>query len=87
MKYLKKENKVYCGPTPLGFDKNQGNLDVNEIEMNIVRKIFLWNKQGIKHSTIARWCNDSGYKTKKDKKFFHSTIIKIVNNNIYDHYV
>jgi site-specific DNA recombinase len=84
MKYLKKEKKVYCGPTPLGFDKVDGNLIVNESEMNIVSKIRLWHKEGIKLNTIARWCNESGYKTKKDKKFFHTTIEKIINNNIYD---
>ncbi len=86
MKYLKKEKKVYCGPTPLGFDKLDGNLVVNEAEMNIVSKIRLWHKEGIKLNTIARWCNESGYKTKKDKKFFHTTIEKIVNNNIYEQY-
>ncbi len=86
MKYLKKEKKVYCGPTPLGFDKVDGKLVVNEEEMSLVTKILLWKKQGIKNSTIASWCNERGYKTKKDKKFHHTTIEKIVNNNIYDVY-
>jgi len=82
MRYLKKEDKIYCGPTPMGFDKSGENLVVNEQEMNIVRKIFLWDKT-YSHSTIATMCNNSEYKTKKDKKFHHTTIAKILNNNLY----
>lgn len=86
MKYLKKEQKVYCGPTPLGFDKKDGKLVVNEDEMTLVRKIFLW-KPKFSNSTIATMCNDSGYQTKKGKKFYHTTIEKIVNNNIYEQHI
>ena len=86
MKYLKKEQKVYCGPTPMGFDKHNGKLVVNEEEMNIVRKIFMW-KPKFSYSTIATMCNDSGYQTKKGKKFYHTTIEKILNNNIYEQHL
>jgi DNA invertase Pin-like site-specific DNA recombinase len=86
MKYLKKENKVYCGPTPLGFDKNDGNLVVNETEMKVVRQIFTWEKH-INYSEIARLLNKDGFATKNGKQFHHSTIIKIVNNNIYEQFI
>jgi site-specific DNA recombinase len=86
MKYLKKENKVYCGPIPFGFDKNDGNLIVNENEMKIVRKIFTCKKQ-MKYSEIARHLNRDGFTSKTGKQFHHSTIIKIVNNNIYEQFL
>ena len=82
MRYLKKEDKVYCGPTPFGFDKCGDNLIVNEDEMTTVRKIFLWDKT-LSPSKIATMCNNSEYKTKKGRKFHHTTISKILNNNIY----
>ena len=86
MKYLKKEQKVYCGPTPLGFNKKNGSLIVDEEEMKIVKTIFSW-KNTMPHSTIARMCNDMGFQTKKGKKFYHTTIDKIVNNNIYEQHL
>lgn len=86
MKYLKKEQKVYCGPTPLGFDKQDGNLVVNEAEMNVVRKIYNW-KPVYGYTTIATLLNRSGYQTKKGKKFYHTTVEKILNNNIYEKFI
>jgi len=86
MKYLKKEQKVYCGPTPLGFHKKNGLLIVDKQEMEIVKTIFDW-KRTMPHTTIAKLCNDSGFQTKKGKKFYHTTIDKIVNNNIYEQHL
>jgi len=86
MKYLKKEQKVYCGPTPLGFHKKNGFLIVDKQEMEIVKTIFDW-KRTMPHTTIAKLCNDSGFQTKKGKKFYHTTIDKIVNNNIYEQHL
>lgn len=86
MRYLKKEEKVYCGPVPLGFDKVDGKLVVNEDEMNVVRKIYLWNKS-IGPFKAAMYANQGGYKTKKGKTFFTSTVQKIVNNDLYSKYL
>jgi DNA invertase Pin-like site-specific DNA recombinase len=86
MKYLKKEQKVYCGPTPMGFDKVEGNLVINENEMNTVRQIFEWHAE-MSYSAIATKCNNFNFQTKKGKKFHHTTIEKIVNNNIYKSHV
>lgn len=86
MKYLKKEKKVYCGPIPLGFDKVDGQLVENQQEMNLVRKIFLWNKE-VGPFKAAMYANENGYQTKKNKKFWTTTIQKIVNNDLYQSYL
>lgn len=86
MKYLKKEQKVYCGPVPLGFDKADGKLIVNENEMTIVRKLYLWSKS-VGAFRAAMYANQSGYKTKKGRKFHTSTVLKIINNNLYETHI
>jgi DNA invertase Pin-like site-specific DNA recombinase len=86
MKYLKKEEKVYCGPVPIGFDKIDGKLKVNENEMQLVRKIYLWNKSFGPFKT-AMHANENGYRSKKGGKFHTTTIQKIVNNDLYSKYL
>jgi len=85
MRYLKKEHKVYCGPTPLGFDKEDGKLVVNENEMKTIKVIF--NMEEYTDANIATYLNDHGYSPKKGKKFYHTTIAKIRRNEIYAKYI
>jgi site-specific DNA recombinase len=86
MGHLKSNKKVYCGPTPLGFDKSGDDLVPNPQELSIVRRVFRMRDDGCKLETIANSLNDDGFIGKKGGRFQKMTILKILNNSIYNDY-
>lgn len=86
MSHLKKENKVYCGSTPYGFDSVEGKLIPNEKEMDIVRFIFETKKlKGTKW--IASELNRRGIIGKKGGRIEPSTVKRILSNDIYGQFI
>ena len=86
MSHLKKNKKVYCGPTPLGFDKVGDDLVPNPQELSIVRRIYRMREEGDHLEVIANTLNDEGFIGKKGGRFQKMTISKILNNSIYNDY-
>lgn len=90
LQHKKSKLSKYSG-VPFGFkevkvgEKRNGDpiydIEANG-EMSIVKRIFELNKT-IGYSGIAKILNEDGVKTKKDKKFYASTIKYILNNEIY----
>lgn len=78
----KDSSKVYCNQI-LGFDKINGELTINETEMQIVHKINLWSSH-MNPNQIASELNRLSYTTKTGKPFLPSTIRYILKNPIYN---
>lgn len=83
MSHLKDKKKVYCGPTPLGFNKEGDDLVPDTGEMVIVKRIFDMRSTGKSYFAIANALNSEGIKGKKGGQFNQTTIKKIVTNDIY----
>jgi site-specific DNA recombinase len=83
MGHLKSNKKVYCGPTPLGFDKVGEDLVLNPRELSVVKRIFTLKNQGLSYIKIATALNQDGISGKKGGKFSQMTIKRIVDNSIY----
>lgn len=84
MSHLKKERKVYCGVTPLGFHKVEGKLIPDDSEMKIVKTVYDLREGGLTFKDIARELNKQGVKGKKGGRIESTTITKILNNTIYE---
>ena len=83
MTHLKKEHKVYCGTTPMGFDSVDGQLVPNEKELDVVR--FIYSMSESKGSKwIANELNRRGIIGKKGGRIEPSTVKRILTNNIYN---
>jgi DNA invertase Pin-like site-specific DNA recombinase len=82
LSYKKSSGKVYCGSI-FGFNKENGDLVVNEEEMAIVKDIYEFREIGFSMSSIASILNDRGVKTKKNGTWHSSTISAILKNEIY----
>lgn len=87
MGHLKNQEKVYCGPTPLGFIKIGDQLHPVEYEMQIVNRIFKLRKYGTSFASIAASLNQDGIVGKKGGKFNQTTIKKIIENKIYNKHI
>lgn len=68
---------------PLGYDKANGKLQVNESEAEVVRQIFEMFYQGHGTQKIARTLEAQGIKTKQNKRWQQPQICKILDNPIY----
>lgn len=84
----KKELGELVGSPPLGFEAVEKELKKNDNELEVVKWIFdLRNKyRGINKVSlrgIARRLNESGLRTKRDKKFSHKTLSYILRNPVY----
>ena len=84
MSHLKKERKVYCGVTPLGFQKVEGKLIPDDSAMKIVKTVYDLREGGLTFKDIARELNKQGVKGKKGGRIESTTITKILNNTIYE---
>lgn len=72
-----------CCCPPYGYDMKDGELVINESEAAIVRRIFDMYLQGYGIKTIANRLNDEGIKKRNEKKWNHSTIQYVLNNERY----
>lgn len=80
--YMKSQKKIY-GPTPLGFQRNCVKLVEDKEELAVVRQIRSQRQQGWSLQKIADGLNLNGTRTKKGKKWHHTTINRIVRNSLY----
>ena len=68
------------GKPPLGYNVVNGELIINEDEAEIVRLIFDMRKNGMTLMNIADELNRRGLKTKTGRRFAHSAVHAILNN-------
>jgi len=70
-----------------GYDKINGdyfNLEINEFEANIVRRIFmLYTKEGYGTNKIAQILNSENIKTKRGYNWSQNSVARILSNEIY----
>ena len=82
----KSSQKTYCKRIT-GFINREGVLEVNEPEMEIVRQIFAWRKEGKSPYAISKLLNSQKKTTTTGKKFLSVGVAKILSNNIYKGYL
>lgn len=80
-----KEGKVHVTLAPYGYlyDKEIKNFIVNEIEANIVRRIFNLYLEGYGFNNIAYILDSEGIPTKRGGKWAGATIRGILTNEFY----
>lgn len=65
------------------YDKNTKQIVLNDLEANIVRRIFSLRLEGKGARVIARLINEKGFRTKLGKEFSANTIQNILQNKTY----
>lgn len=69
------------GQLPLGYMRGENNqVIINPIEAAIVRNIFIARNKGVSMNSIAKWLNDLGLKSRRDKKWYSATVSIILKN-------
>ena len=70
-----------------GYNKTNGdyfNLDINEEEAKVVRKIFkMYSKEGMGTGKIAKLLNEKGIRTKRDYEWTQTGVNRILRNQLY----
>ena len=83
---IEEGNYIATNP-PLGYDithiKKSRTLKINTNEAEIIKLIFSLYIKGDGAANIAKFLNDSGYKTKTNNKFISSSVLNIIKNPIY----
>ena len=91
---LSKEKGMWMGGTiPLGYNANEGVLNVNEEEAGIVQSIFKSFVTTASATEVVKDCKKKGYETKArksrrgtyypSKPFTKSSLYQILNNKLY----
>lgn len=79
----KSQLRVYGKNAPYGFEKVNGSLIENEIEVELVRLVFQLKSEGQKSPTVAKRLNDL-YTPRTAKMFYPKTVADIWSNeNFY----
>jgi len=73
----------HTGIAPLGYSIVKSNLVKNPEQAILVRKIFDLAANGMTSISIANLLNRSSHNTSKNKKFTHTSIIRILTNLTY----
>jgi site-specific DNA recombinase len=74
------------GSRPFGYDYDAGSgcLKVNEREASIVQEIFqMYVSRRMGTTTIARWLNDRGLRTKRGGRWRADAVITLLSNRAY----
>lgn len=81
---MKRGEVVGC-PNCYGYNWNSETkqLEINESEAEVVRKIFNWYVEGAGTYVIAKRLNEEGYRTKKGKMWCNSVIRRIIGQEKY----
>lgn len=86
----KKRRGERLGTTPLGFKtvKNPnggpGTLVTDPKEIEIIKKVKKARESGWSYPRICRYLTNNGYKTKRNKRWYPSTVRDIVKNPKFD---
>lgn len=75
--------KIMLNSRTLGYRNNNGIIEVDEKEAEIVRLIFQLRVEGYGSSTIAKILTSKGIVSKKGVPFGSSSISKVLRNTIY----
>ncbi|MDD4332553.1 MAG: recombinase family protein [Patescibacteria group bacterium] len=86
--FSEKRRQGFClGNPPLGYCKKKGNtkdLFIDEVEVKVVKEIFkLYASNKYSFSSLAKYLNDKGLKTKHKNPFTVSSIKDILKNKVY----
>jgi site-specific DNA recombinase len=71
------------GVAPLGYKRTERGLELVEHEAKIVRLIYQLHNQGLSLRAIAKRLTAEGYRTKKNRKWYASTIAAVLDNAKY----
>ena len=72
---------------PYGYDYNDGKLEVNQDEAEVIKDIYSWYKEGKSMGEIVKILNSSKIPTKKGGFWAKKTISKILKNPTYCGYL
>jgi DNA invertase Pin-like site-specific DNA recombinase len=76
--------KAYS-PTPYGYDRNGENLTPNFTESQTLRRLKEMDAAGLSLRAMADRLNEDGVPTKRGgAKWYASTVLKILNNELHD---
>ncbi len=79
-----KEGRGYLGfNIPYGYNYENGNLNINLKEAEVVEKIFKLYLSGFSISKIVQYLNNKGHKTKKGRGWKKQTVANILKNPLY----
>ncbi len=73
----------YQSSPPFGYNMKDGRLVIDEYESAVVRDIYEKIINGAGYSTVARWLNESGVKTKRGGRFESRAVEYIIHNPVY----
>lgn len=76
--FKKQHNRAYS-PTPYGFDRQGDDLIPDPAEREILRRIHQFRAQGKSYGGIARILNREGVPTSQGKRWWASTIRKLLH--------
>ena len=73
-----------AGGAVLGYDYKDKLLAINESESRTIHLIFdLYVNKNVGIHSIAKWLNENGYRTKRDKSFGKDSVGDILANPVY----
>jgi len=71
------------GPIPIGYDYIDRMLVVNQVEADLVKRVFAEHCDGRSYREILTQLNADGFRTKKGKLFKIGSITSILHNQVY----
>jgi DNA invertase Pin-like site-specific DNA recombinase len=80
----KKSHLEVYSPTPYGYDREGGNLTVNQHELKAIAKIREWRLQGWSLRKIAQELTRLNIPTKRGGKWYGRTVKYLLDNNLYE---
>lgn len=83
LKQKSQQGLWHTGVSPLGYNIAGGQLVKSPDKAIIIRKIFDMAASGSAFTYIADSLNNDGYRSTKNKKFSHTTVIRILANLTY----
>ena len=75
----KGHNKVYCGNTPYGFDRNGDRLIENPMEIRMIKKVHSLRNQEKSYGEIVKFLKRNKYTTKKGDLFGKNNVKSLLN--------
>lgn len=75
--YRRKQGLVYSH-VPFGMQNQNGRLLHDAREMAVLAKVHEWHSQGVSTWTIANWLNEMGVKPRRGKRWYHTSVAKVI---------
>jgi DNA invertase Pin-like site-specific DNA recombinase len=71
-------------PTPYGYDRVGDKLTLNAEEQRVIQYVLAMRRAGASLAKIARDLTAQGIPTKRDRKWYPSTVSYILQNTLYE---